>query len=199
MKKFMNQSIKHSANIADATSIQTQIQTLTLLSGQVRYPRKFDKVSQFALCMIDVLAISDRYQYGMHYLWYHAIRNIMRNAFVDYPVPGIDYAKVLVTRGNLWNAQHAAAKAATNAITFTWANDSGIGGADQNDQSILVAYCEALNQCVFTKEGGARHSGKAILAVPDFRGQKVHTWLGFISADGDRVAVSIYTGEITIT
>jgi hypothetical protein len=199
MKNFMNQLTKRSANIADASSIQTQIQTSTLKSGQVSYPRKFGVISQFVLSMIDVLVISDRYQYGRNYLWYHAVWKIMRNAFVDYPVPGINYAKVLVTRGSLWNTQHAEAKTATNAITFTWANDSGIGGADQNDQCILVAYCEALNQCVFTKDGGSRFLGKAQLAVPGFSGEKVHTWLGFISADGERVATSVYTGEVIVT
>jgi len=199
MENFMNQSTKRSANMADTSSIRTTIQSLTLKTGQVHYPRKFDVISQFALCIIDVLAISDRYQYGRHYLWYHSIRSIMRNAFTDYPVPGINYAKVLVSRGNLWNAHHAIAKASANAISFTWANDSGVGDADQNDQCILVVYCEALNQCVFTKEGGARYAGKAQLAVPDFSGQKVHTWLGFISADGERVACSVYTGEITVT
>jgi hypothetical protein len=199
MENFMNHLTKRSANVADAGSVQTQIRLSTLKPGQISYPRKFGVISQFVLSIIDVLTISDRYQFGKHYLWYHAVWKIMRNAFFDYPVPGINYAKVLVTRGSLWNAEHAEAKAATNAIAFTWSNESGNGGAGQNDQCVLVAYCEALNQCVFTKEGGSRFLGKAQLAVPEFSGEKVHTWLGFISADGEKVATSIYTGEIIVT
>jgi len=198
MKTFMNQITKNSATIADATTIQKQIQT-TMDSGRVSYPRKFNTISQFVLCIIDVLTISDRHQFGKYYVWYHAVWKIMQCAFVDYPVPGIDYAKVLVTRGSLWNAQHATASVNSNAITFTWSNDSGVGSADQFDQCILVAYCEELDQCVFTKEGGSRFSGKAQLAVPGFIGEKVHTWLGFISADGKRIANSIYTGEVIVT
>lgn len=196
----MNQFTESAVTIADAGSIQTQILESTKKRGQVSYPRKFGAISRFVLSIMEVLALSDRYQYGKTYIWYHAIWKIMGNAFFDYPVPGINYAQVQVTRGRLWNAQYAEAKAtANNAINFTWANDSGIGSADENDQCILVAYCEALNQCVFTKEGGARYTGNATLAVPGFSGERVHTWLGFISADGKKVATSMYTGEIIIT
>jgi hypothetical protein len=31
-----------------------------------------------------------------------------------------------------------------------------------------------------------------------FRGQAVHTWLSFISADGKQVADSIYTGKLIV-
>lgn len=91
------------------------------------------------------------------------------------------------------------AKTAAGVITFTWTNDTGVGGAHTDDKCILVANCESLKKCVFTKEGGERHSGEAKLVVPGFHSHKVHTWLGFISADGMRIANSVYTGEITGT
>ena len=198
---FMDHLTKESVRIADMirkNKKQTGNQQIDP-QGNIPYPRKFEMVSAFVIGLKDVLAISDRYHYGAPYLWYHAIRHIMKYAFIDYPVPGIDYEKVLISRGNLWNTQKAMAKAFSNAISFTWTNDIGIGGANPDDKCILVAYCEILNRCVFIKEGGERHSGEARLAVPSFRSHKVHTWLGFISADGTRIANSVYTGEIRVT
>jgi len=163
------------------------------------YYRKFEMVSQFAMSIRDVLAISDHSCFGASFIWYHTIRHIMQYAFNDIPVPGINYEKVLISRGRLWNTQKATATAVSNAINFTWTNDTGVGYAKPDDRCILVAYCEALNKCVFTKEGGERRFGEAKLMVPGFRSQKVHTWLGFISTDGTRIANSLYTGELTIT
>jgi hypothetical protein len=178
---------------------QTSGQAFDLQSGYISYHRKFELISEFVISMNDVLAISVRYHYGAPYVWYHSIKHIMKNAFNEYPAPGINYKKVLVSRGLLWNTQRATAKSYSGDITFSWVNDAGIGGANSDDQCILVAYCPGLNKCVFTKEGGERQSGKAELAVPEFRSQTVHTWLGFISADGSRIATSIYTGEVLVT
>jgi len=198
---FKDQLTKGSAGITDMirkNKKQTGNQQIDP-QGNMPYPRKFEMVSEFVINIQDVLAISDRYHYGAPYLWYHSIRHIMKYAFIDYPVPGINYKEILISRGNLWNTQKAMAKAAPCAITFTWTNDIGIGGTNPDDKCILVAYCGSLKKCVFTKEGGDRRSGEAKLAVPGFRSHKVHTWLGFISADGTRIANSVYTGEIKVT
>jgi hypothetical protein len=198
---FKDQLTKRSAGIADMIKKNKKQSSdqQTVPQGNMPYPRKFEMVSEFVISMRDVLTISDRYHFGAPYLWYHSIRYIMKYAFIDYPVPGINYEKVLISRGDLWNTQKAIAKAVPNAITFTWTNDISIGGAKPDDKCILVAYCEVLNKFVFTSEGGERHSGEAKLVVPGFRSHKVHTWVGFISVDGTRIANSIYTGEITVT
>lgn len=199
---LMGRLTKESASIADRirkNKKQTHNQPIDPQPGIMPYHRKFEMVSEFVIIMNDVLSISVRYYYGAPYVWYHAIRHILKSAFNEYPVPGINFEKVLISRGHLWNTQKAMAKAAPGAITFTWTNDIGIGGANPDDKCILVAYCESLKKCVFTKEGGERHSGEAKLTVPGFRSHKVHTWLGFISADGTRIANSVYTGEVTVT
>lgn len=181
-----------------SNNIQTPGQAIDLQAGYISYHRKFEVVSEFVLCMNDVLEISVRYFYGGPYVWFHSIKHILKNAFNEYPTPGINYKRVSVCRGPLWNTQQATAKAIYNTLTFSWINDSGIGGANSDDQCILVAYCPSLKKCVFTKEGGERQAGKADLDVPEFRSQTVHTWLGFISADGNRIANSIYTGEVLV-
>lgn len=178
---------------------QTPAQFIDLQAGYMSYHRKFELVAEFVTSMNDVLAISDRYYYGASYVWYHSIKHVLKNAFNEYPTPGINYRKVMISRGLLWNTQQAMAKTVFDTIIFSWVNDAGIGGSNSDDQCILAAYCPALKKCVFTKAGGERQLSKAELAVPEFKGQTVHTWLGFISADGSQIANSIYTGELLVT
>lgn len=181
-----------------SNNIQTPEQAIDLQAGYISYHRKFEIVSDFVISISDVLAISDRHYLGTPYVWYHSIKHILKNAFNEFPAPGINYRKVSVSRGLLWNTQRAMAKSVVGILAFNWVNDAGIGGANSDDQCILVAYCPALNKCVFTKEGGERQAGKAELEVPEFKLHTVHTWLGFISADGSRISNSLYTGEIIV-
>lgn len=109
----------------------------------------------------------------------------------------INYHKILVASGNRFNTERAAAKSVGDTILFKWENDL-IPKDYATDKAILVAYCEALNKCIFTTMGPPRTARKAQLHVTEFRGKPVHTWLSFITADGKQVADSIYTGRLVI-
>ena len=52
--------------------------------------------------------------------------------------------------------------------------------------------------CIYTTAGAARSAGADAFAVSSFRGEQVHRFAGFISADGKNIANSIYTGELTV-
>jgi hypothetical protein len=110
----------------------------------------------------------------------------------------IDYSKILVASGNRFNTERAAAKPIGDTILFKWERDL-IPADYATDKAILVAYCEALNKCIFTTMGPPRSACKAKLEVTAFRGQAVHTWLSFITTDGRQVADSIYTGRLIMT
>jgi hypothetical protein len=128
------------------------------------------------------------------------MKSVLRNAVTGaFPNFGINYGKVPVSRGNLLNTCNGPATVTCKGIHFTWDYCKSTIGAGPTDRAIMVAYCEALNQCIFTSEGPERHTGKGILAVNNFRKQKVHTWLAFISADKKQVSDSVYTGEVFIT
>jgi hypothetical protein len=109
----------------------------------------------------------------------------------------IDYRKILVASGNRFNTERAVAKPVADTVLFKWENDL-IPNDYATDKAILVAYCEALNKCIFTTMGPPRTVCKARLDVVAFRGQAIHTWLSFITADGKQVADSIYTGRLII-
>ena len=109
----------------------------------------------------------------------------------------IDYSKILVASGNRFNTERATAKPMGDNVLFKWEADL-IPKDYATDKAILVVYCEALNKCIFTTMGPPRTARKARIDVTAFRGQAVHTWLSFITADGKQVADSIYTGRLII-
>jgi hypothetical protein len=165
------------------------------------YRQKFELASEFVSSLQFVLAATDRLNTSTQFLWYHTVWYILKHAFSNHPVHGIIYKKVLISRGVLWNANkaEAKAKAASTTLIFKWSNDSGTDNAKRTDRCIVVAYCEALNKCLFSAEGIERHARKATLEVPEFRGHAVHTWLAFMSADGKKASNSVYTGRVIIT
>jgi hypothetical protein len=165
----------------------------------IHYRQKFELVSDFVSSLQFVLAATDRSNTSTPFLWYHTVWNIMAKAFLIHPVPGIIYEKVPISRGVLWNTHKAEAKASSTSLIFKWSNDSGTGNARPTDRCIVVAYCETLNKCLFSAEGIERRARKATLAVPEFRGHAVHTWLAFMSADGKKASNSVYSGQVMIT
>lgn len=117
-----------------------------------------------------------------------------------YPAYGLDYSKVLISRGSLLNANSPAAVAAANGrIDFSWTDNSGLAQANATDKAILVAHCADLNQAVFITNGAPRTAGTDSLDASIFSGRTVQTWLAFINAEGTEVASSIYTGPVVIS
>jgi hypothetical protein len=117
----------------------------------------------------------------------------------NFPLYQIAYSQVLVSRGSLPNDPSAkTASPAAGKIVFTWADFTGMGKATANDPSVMVVYCEELNLSVYKVNGAGRSTGTDTLTIPGFSGKSVQTWLSFLSADGQDVANSVFTGEIAV-
>ena len=128
-----------------------------------------------------------------------ALGHMLRKAIGGtYPEFTITYNKVMVSEGNLLNAFDAKAVAAKDAIQFTWTNNSSASNASDNDQVLMAAYCPEFN-CTVYRIGAARSTGTDTLQMPGFGGRLVHTWVSFISADGEKMSTSLYSGELTIS
>jgi hypothetical protein len=168
-------------------------------TSQQEQQSKMAIAGKFAVAVKKVLTASYK-SYAVRMSGYNAcVRDVLNYAITgDSPNYRIDYSKVMVSRGRLHGESNEAAKAEAGQVTFTWAYEADPEIA-ANDKTILVVYCEALNQCLFTLKGADRSTGTASLAVARFKGQEVHTWLAFISADGKQTSTSKYTGVVTIT
>ena len=130
-----------------------------------------------------------------------AVSYTLRNAIAGvYPVYTIQYPDALVSRGDLPNVlAPAVTSGAGSIVTWSWTNNSGVGIAKPTDKAILVAYCPATNQCIYTTGSASRSAITDSLNLAAFTRQDVHTWIGFISEDGQNVASSFYTGLVTVS
>jgi hypothetical protein len=130
-----------------------------------------------------------------------AVSYTLKNAIAGtYPVYSIQYANALVSRGDLPNVLAPAVTAAANSqLTWSWTDNSGVGIARATDKALLVVYCPAFNQCIYTTGSASRNSLTDSLDLGSFKGQEVHTWIGFISEDGENVAGSLYTGKVMVS
>ena len=168
--------------------------------SQLEQQAKLSVAVQFMRSMKALLSQSFLYHPG-HMTGYNAaVRYLLKNAIVgEYPNYTVQYNRVLVSRGDLLHEGNANAAAAPGQVTFTWTYEPTDVLVKPNDLAILVVYCEALNKCVFTVSGAQRSAGTASLAVTRFRGEEVHTWLAFISANGKDTSDSVYTGKLTVS
>lgn len=114
-----------------------------------------------------------------------------------YPDYVIDYAKVLISRGDLTGPWNAAVLAAPGAVAFSWTNNTGSGNAAKTDKAVVLVYNELKGQFVYDMSAATRSAALLNLPVPEsFVGDTVHTWMAFVSEDGKSVATSIYLGSV---
>ena len=117
-----------------------------------------------------------------------------------YPTFSLNYSKVLVSKGQLLNAGNPVATANGNGnLKFDWLDNSGAAMANADDRCIVVIHCPELNQTIYNTEAALRSAGTASIAVSNFAGKQVETWVSFASADGSQTATSIYTGSVTVS
>jgi Family of unknown function (DUF6266) len=130
-----------------------------------------------------------------------AVSYTLKNAVTGtYPVFNIQFADVLVSRGDLPNVlAPAVTVAAGSLVTWAWTDNSGVGIARPTDKALLVVHCPALNQSIYTTGSALRSALTDSLNLASFSGQDVHCWIGFISEDGQNVASSLYNGMITVS
>ena len=117
-----------------------------------------------------------------------------------YPALSIAFQQVLISRGDLPNVlAPAVTSGAGSMLTFSWTDNSGVAGASATDVSIFVAYCPQLLQSIYSIADAKRVSLTGDFDLASFAGLVVETYIGFISADGSKVATSICTGQVTVS
>jgi len=111
----------------------------------------------------------------------------------------LDFSKVLISRGKLPNADNVAAIAAGgNKVNFTWQKNLGLDIARDKDKAIVVVHCPILNRSQFAITTAVRTTEIVSVDVSAFSGFTVHTWIGFLSENGNEVATSLYTGSLVV-
>jgi hypothetical protein len=125
------------------------------------------------------------------------IQNAITGVF---PALTVDYPMVLLSRGDLPRAAvAAAASAVAGKLDFTWTDNSGLGKALATDIAFVAVFCEPLGHWIYSQQTGAsRGAGTYSLDVPAFSGRPVHTYLGFVSANGRTFSDTVYAGLVNV-
>lgn len=127
----------------------------------------------------------------------NAMKYNLANAITgSYPAFSIDFSQALVSRGDLPNALGTnVVMGAGGILAYSWTDNSGVGKARSEDQAVLVAFCPALKQAIYTTLGGQRSDLTGDLDVSAFSGYQVETYIAFVSETQNRTSVSHYTGS----
>lgn len=125
----------------------------------------------------------------------------------NFPFFSMDYAKAMVSKGNLPGASNAAcASASAGKVTLTWDNNSGVGLAAESDAAMVVIFQPDSNQAVYLLNAGLRSDGTVDVSVPaDFSGQTVHCYVGFMAIGAalggqvkNSISNSMYAGSVIV-
>jgi hypothetical protein len=108
----------------------------------------------------------------------------------------VNYPKLVLSRGCLNLPDFImAASLSPGTISFIWSYDNPFS---QTQKVFIAIYCEELDVWRFDTDNANLKDCMRTMDLPDFNGKPVHTYIGFISADGQKVSDSCYTGMVNI-
>ena len=114
-----------------------------------------------------------------------------------YPEFAIDYSAVRLTAGSLYNGCRHFVSADQTRLTFSWC--PGMYNCRFEGTAVLLAYNPEKEQWIYNSSNAGSEDRWAELYLPcNFKGDRVETYLYFISADGKKVSDSVYTGSVDI-
>lgn len=111
------------------------------------------------------------------------------------------YPKVLISAGSLQGLQAPVLSLVSpHSLLLQWTDNSPQGYAYTNDLLLVVVFAPALGDYAVFVGDATREDGTATLQLPEvFTGQTIETWASFITATGDKAAVSSYLGAFVVT
>jgi hypothetical protein len=111
----------------------------------------------------------------------------------------IDCAKVCLTFGSLMGAENPEVVKDNVGLHFSWDNNPGNSWISEADQVMVMVYNVKTQQTYFKLSGTRRSTGMETIEIPAFeKDNELHTWISFISDDRQHIAMSTYTGTVTI-
>ena len=170
-------------------------------ASQLQQQAKFSLMIKFLQPLTDLLGQTfDSLAVGMSGINKAFSYNIQNAITGVFPALTVDYPMVLLSRGDLPGAKApAAASAVAGKLDFTWTNNSGSGKALATDIAFVAVFCESLGYWIYSQQtASARDAGAYSLDVSAFSGKPVHSYLGFVSANGRMFSNTAYTGLVNV-
>jgi hypothetical protein len=124
-----------------------------------------------------------------------------RNALTgDYPTLGIDYPRILLSKGKLpLGEPPALSSPGKGKLLLTWKTGDGINRELTKGAAFIAAYNETFSRWIFELFETVDRSSSCILDADLFAGMEVQTWVGFIARGGGMISESRYMGVIRVS
>jgi hypothetical protein len=114
----------------------------------------------------------------------------------EYPNIEMDYPRVILSTGDLLEAQNPLIEVVSAGLKFSWDLPKANSQTGQ-DQAMLLAYGTISRQVQSILYGQKRIEGEAILPLSSkMQEEPLETYISFISADRQNVANSVYLRRI---
>jgi len=169
--------------------------------GQLDQRSKFAKVLYFLQPMTDFLRVGFKL-YAIKMTEFNAAMsyNLFNAVLGAYPNYTIDYPNALVSRGNLKGVANGTATSPSAAeVDITWDDNSSSGNALATDKSLILILNPDKKESIYTTSGPPRSAGTETLNLPpEYSGDVVEVYLGFVSEDGAKVSNSSHLGSVTV-
>jgi Family of unknown function (DUF6266) len=168
--------------------------------GQLAQRAKFSLMMKFLSPICDFIGLANKNLPHNISAFSKIFSLNVRNAITgNYPACAIDYSKVILSMGRLPQAATPSVDSvAPGKLVFTWADNSGHGGAQASDKAFIAVFSEGLKIWILKPEAAMRKNDGYILAEPAFRRKSVHCYIGFISEDGNRASTSLYARMVKV-
>ena len=169
---------------------------------QLDQREKFKLMVEFLNGLAELFAITYRKQAKNISGYNAAVSANIRNAISGLASPfSIDLAKLQFgyASGNLPNGlQPTVSVVPSQQVIFNWQNNEGFGKAKDSDLAVGVVYCPAQKHVVSFPAMATREDETATIALKEFAGEQVETWILFLSDDQKLVSPTVYTGPVTL-
>ena len=123
--------------------------------------------------------------------------NVKNAITLNKPELTVDYARVMLGRGDLTNVMSAAVTPSLEKLlTFNWTDNSGTGSAKSTDQVFVAVYSEEENTWIYGLNLATRNTEHCTLDASRLSSKALQTYIGFIADDGKDVTDTLYTGMV---
>ena len=157
-------------------------------AAQVAQREKFTLVSNFIQLIKDVIDVGFKKQArGM------SASNAAFSYHIKNAVSGdaINPANVLISRGSLPNVEDIVSYIDNYSVVTSWTNNGGTGGALDDDEALVLIYNPSKGETISSVLEITRDEESISINFPEsWEGDSPYSYLGFMSADGKRIATS---------
>jgi hypothetical protein len=117
----------------------------------------------------------------------------------DYPAIGIDYPRIVLSKGRLPLGEPPTISSPGEGKLFlSWKTGDGINRYLTSGSAFIAAYSEELSRWIVGQYPISESQRSCMLDVSPFKGKSAQTYIGFISKGCKKVSESRYMGVVNI-